>query len=89
MLEAMESAHIYHDSLRLLEVEPDACLLLLPGASDVPALESAEFWRRHGVGTISGFSVASSGVGRCHEAMVSWLSDSRIGNEKPEQVAAN
>ena len=87
VLEAMESAHIYHDSLRLLEFEPDACLLLLPGASDVPSLDRVEFWRRHGVGTISGFSVMSAGVKRCHEAIVSWLSDSTMAIEKPRQVA--
>lgn len=50
VLEAMESAHIYQDSLRIGNSRPDAALLLVPAAGGAPALESETFHERHRVG---------------------------------------
>ena len=73
VLEAMESAHIYHDSLRLDGATPKACLLLLPGTTSVPGLEQQSFIDLHGVGTISNFSVGGEGVERLKENLINWL----------------
>lgn len=80
VLEAMESAHIYHDSLRLSEIkastlgaiQPDLCLLLLPGTPEVPSLDKEEFWDMHGVGTLAQFAHGQSGVERCVLQIQSW-----------------
>ncbi|HEU4853180.1 MAG TPA: DUF2357 domain-containing protein [Telluria sp.] len=76
VLDGMESAHIYRDSLRLDERRPDLCLLLLPGATDVPSLETPEFWRTHRVGAISEFSIDHDGVLKCVRLIQTWLSGS-------------
>lgn len=62
VLDAMASAHIYHDSLRVCERAPGLAVLLLPSAAAVPSLEAISFQEQHGVGTISNFSPGSSGV---------------------------
>ncbi len=73
VLEAMESAHIYHDSLRIDSQPPSPCLLLLPGASDVGALEDSEFIRLHGVGAVFGFSAHGVGMERLKEHLMHWF----------------
>lgn len=73
VLEAMESAHIYRDSLRVGSLRPAWCLLLLPAPSDVPHLDSADFITEHGVGTISEFSPNGDGVGHCIARIVDWI----------------
>lgn len=62
VLEAMESAHIYHDSLRLGLLAPELAVLLLPGKAAVPSLEAKAFQQQHGVGAISEVNPAGSGV---------------------------
>lgn len=73
VLEAMESAHIYHDSLRLGETAPSPCLLLLPGKSCVDSLETDQFIEQHGVGSISEFSAHGAGVERLERRIEQWL----------------
>lgn len=73
VLDAMSSAHIYHDSLFLAGRRSDFCLLLLPGEPEVESLEKRETWEAYGVGTISGYSVGAEGVQRCVAAISSWL----------------
>lgn len=73
VLDAMTSAHIYHDALRMDDKPPEVCLLLLPGQPAVPSLEKTSFWRNHSVGALSNFSVGSQGVNRCAEALLHWL----------------
>lgn len=73
VLDAMASAHIYHDSLILAGRRPDLCLLLLPGAPQVESLEKTETWETYGVGTISDYSVGADGVRRCVAAISTWL----------------
>ncbi|BDB17756.1 MULTISPECIES: DUF2357 domain-containing protein [unclassified Pseudomonas] len=52
VLEGMESAHLYHDSLRWLERKPDAVLLVIPRGGEVRQLEDIGFQQQHGVGVI-------------------------------------
>jgi hypothetical protein len=69
VLQAMESAHIYHDSLRLSGRPPEAALLLLPGLAAVPSLEAPDFRAQHGVGAISQFAVKKSGTETLQELL--------------------
>ncbi|WP_250523451.1 MULTISPECIES: DUF2357 domain-containing protein [unclassified Caballeronia] len=73
VLDAMESAHIYHDSLFLDDRRPDLSLLLLPGASEVDSLEQCETWATFGVGVVSAYSEGMEGIERCVEAIATWL----------------
>ncbi|CAN7145707.1 DUF2357 domain-containing protein [Paraburkholderia terricola] len=72
VLEAMESAHIYHDSLRVRQQKPNFSVLLLPAEADVPHLEVDSFLFEHGVGTISQFSPGEPGVERCVDLIADW-----------------
>lgn len=76
ILGAMESAHIYHDSLRLSRQRPAFCALLLPGVADVPSLDEDSFLFEHGVGTISGFTSGGVGVSRCIRLIAQWVNSS-------------
>lgn len=69
VLQAMESAHIYHDSLRLSGRPPEAALLLLPGVPAVSTLEEPSFRARHGVGAISHFGVKKAGTDTLQELL--------------------
>lgn len=73
VLDAMASAHIYHDALYLGGRRPDYCLLLLPADAGVASLTYRETWQKYGVGTISEFSVGGEGVSRCVQAITEWL----------------
>jgi len=73
VLEAMESAHIYHDSLRVDGNIPAPCLLLLPGKPCIRALESDEYIEENGVGAISEFSKGSPGIDRLQIQIQQWL----------------
>ena len=74
VLEAMTSAHIYHDALRVDGYTAAFCLLLLPGNSSVLSLENALFWEGHGVGTISEFASGGQGLPAvCSLALSTWL----------------
>ena len=72
VLEAMESAHIYHDSLRLAGSRPELCLLLLPGSPDVPALHETGFWLQNRVGALGEFKIASKGIAECLDLISLW-----------------
>ena len=50
VLEAMASAHVYRDSLRIGERRADRALLLVPAGGGADWLEKAEFQRKQGVG---------------------------------------
>jgi hypothetical protein len=50
VLDAMESAHIYHDSLRWKGIKPDVSLLLIPRADKVMSLVSPTYHADYGVG---------------------------------------
>lgn len=73
VLDAMASAHLYHDALRIDQLPPELCLLLLPGPSRVPSLEQKAFWSAHRVGTLSNFSINAAGVERCAELVDDWI----------------
>jgi hypothetical protein len=73
VLDAMQSAHIYHDALRIGGQVPAVCLLLLPGASVVPELEAIEFIQAHGVGTVCGVSAEKDGRTRLASLLGKWL----------------
>jgi len=48
VLAAMQSAHIYNDSLRMNQARPTACVLLIPAKSQASELETQEFFDQHG-----------------------------------------
>ena len=50
VLDAMQSAHIYQDSLRVGQRRPEASLLLTPARTGATWLESPEFHAQHRVG---------------------------------------
>ncbi|MEZ5293428.1 MAG: DUF2357 domain-containing protein [Vicinamibacterales bacterium] len=50
VLDAMASAHIYQDSLRIGAVRPNASLLLVPAGKGAPWLEEPAFQSEHRVG---------------------------------------
>jgi hypothetical protein len=74
VLDAMASAHIYHDSLRVGSLKPELALLLLPGPATVKHLDEPTFWREHHIGTASGFSVDSEGTMKVGRLVEGWLS---------------
>lgn len=53
VLDAMSSAHIYQDSLRVGKRRPDASVLLVPAAGGAPWLEGSEFQATHRVGVVA------------------------------------
>ncbi|MYN15100.1 DUF2357 domain-containing protein [Pusillimonas sp. TS35] len=73
ILEAMESAHIYHDALRVAGRMPECCLLLLPGAAEIPELAAPEYAQENGVGAICDFAVGGSGLAGLERRMGAWL----------------
>ena len=52
VLDAMTSAHIYHDALRFNGRRPDSALLVLPNIRNAGPLSDAGFRQQHGVGVI-------------------------------------
>jgi hypothetical protein len=65
VLDAMQSAHIYRDSLRWFGHRPDCALLLVPQKGGVVALESKEYQSTHGVGVL-GLNVTEGIDEVCH-----------------------
>ena len=53
VLEAMTSAHVYHDSLRWNGRPADASLLLIPAGGAAPWLESRQFQQQEKVGVLA------------------------------------
>jgi hypothetical protein len=62
VLDAMRSAHLYHDALRIDHAPPERSLLLLPASGGAQWLEQTQFHEEHGVG------VAVLGAGTTSEA---------------------
>jgi hypothetical protein len=52
VLDAMSSAHIYQDSLRIGSRRPEASFLLVPCGGGAPWLEDAAFQAEHRVGVL-------------------------------------
>lgn len=52
VLDAMQSAHLYHDGLRWGEIAPDLALLCVPAGGGAAWLENPEFWIKHRVGVL-------------------------------------
>lgn len=52
VLDAMVSAHIYHDALRIDDERPNLALLLIPAGGGAPWLEDESFAHREGVGIV-------------------------------------
>jgi len=74
VLEAMESAHLYKDSLRWNGIRPAFAMLLVPAGGGVPRLEEPDFHAEHKVGVIA----LSPGLGR--ETVVSFLNNALAGS---------
>lgn len=52
VLDAMTSAHVYHDSLRIGPRRPESSFLLVPSSGGAPWLEDATFQAEHRVGVL-------------------------------------
>ncbi|PRP92411.1 hypothetical protein ENSA5_49190 [Enhygromyxa salina] len=52
VLDAMTSAHLYHDALRWRGHPPERALLVVPAAGGAPWLEKDAFHQAHGVGVV-------------------------------------
>lgn len=78
VLDAMESAHLYHDCLRWNGMRPEAVLLVIPRGGAVPALEDRSFQASNGVGVaIMGNNDDSVEIGnRLVDLLVGCASDS-------------
>lgn len=75
VLDAMASAHVYHDALRVGQAPPRPCLLLLPGEDTVSELESDAFIHAHGVGAIKRVNVDGVGEKRLGDLLTQWLAN--------------
>ena len=53
VLDAMSSAHLYHDSLRWRGRRPNCALLLIPRGGAVPILEGSQYRRDNSVGVVA------------------------------------
>lgn len=53
ILDAMSSAHIYHDALRRNEDRAQLSLILVPANKELEELAHQDYWRKHGVGCYS------------------------------------
>ncbi len=73
VLDAMASAHVYHDALRVGGVRPSPCLLFLPGEDTVPELEEDAFIEAHGVGAIPNIGVKGAGQEHLSDVLETWL----------------
>jgi PD-(D/E)XK nuclease superfamily/Domain of unknown function (DUF2357) len=71
--DAMESAHIYRDSLRMGVARPDQVHLLMPGPTSVKSIEDEEYWKKNQVGTISLFAPGGNGIAKCMSRLREWL----------------
>lgn len=85
VLDAMESAHIYHDALRLGSAQPSPCVLLLPGTACVAELEQQTFVKAHSVGAISSVRIAAPGLPRVQEVIADWLRACELGSDEHPQ----
>ncbi len=75
VIEAMESAHIYHDSLRVGKSKPVFCALLLPAEPGVQMLDTPAFLAEHGVGTISRCCPGGGGMARTIALIEAWAKE--------------
>ncbi|MNS65418.1 hypothetical protein D3C72_985830 [compost metagenome] len=73
VLDAMQSAHIYHDALRINHRAPTFSLLLLPGTNDVPELEAVEFIQAHAIGAVYNFRIDGKGSSSLAAHLRWWL----------------
>lgn len=78
ILDAMESAHIYHDALRLqtaatASTRPSPCMLLLPSSSQVPSIEAVEFIEANGVGAAAHYCFNGQGPATVSDHLARWL----------------
>ena len=68
-----QTAHIYHDALRVSGSPPSPCLLLLPGEPEIPALATDECIQSNGVGAIYAFIPEGAGIARLREMLDAWI----------------
>lgn len=76
VLEAMQTAHIYRDSLRFGASRISGCLLLLPAKTECEWLEAGDFFREHRVGAVANFSVGGTGRDTLHFVLRDWSANS-------------
>jgi hypothetical protein len=69
VLDAMASAHLYQDSLRMGERRPEASLLFVPSPGGAPWLEDAQFQAEHLVGVVPVWPGSPSHLPRAVEAL--------------------
>lgn len=70
VLDAMTSAHVYQDSLRVGDRRPEASLLLIPAGGGAPWLEDPAFHRQHRVGVVP---FPPAGPTLLPESLLDWI----------------
>lgn len=78
ILDAMSSAHIYRDALRLGEERAAFALLTLPGEPWSIHLDSPEYWAKHMVGTVSDCRPNSGGIAKVASWLFRWVGAARL-----------
>ncbi len=73
ILDAMGSAHIYRDALRLGEERAAFALLTLPGEPWSVHLDSPECWAKHMVGTVSECRPGAGGIQKVADWLLRWV----------------
>ncbi len=78
VLKAMESAHIYQDSLRMGSLRPEVSLLLIPSPGGAEWLEDPEFQAEHRVGAHAFIPGREAALPKMiADLMANWGSDKR------------
>lgn len=88
ILDAMESAHIYRDSLRLGEHRPEFALLLHPGRADVPEITEGSYWLTHRVGAQPLMCASKEVNSDVFNVINLWIHGADISAENKSEVVA-
>lgn len=86
IVDAMTSAHLYHDGLRWHGLRPERSLLVVPASGGAPWLEEPAFHAEHEVGVVVAGPEVTEGLTRALEVALARLDGSHV-SEVPEHSA--
>lgn len=81
ILDAMSSAHIYRDALRVGEEQAAFALLTLPGEPWNIHLDSPECWAKYMVGTVSECRPGAGGIKKVADWLLRWVRGSETAQQ--------
>ncbi|MDT3679254.1 MAG: DUF2357 domain-containing protein [Burkholderiaceae bacterium] len=82
VLGALETAHVYQDSLRLANQRPTRTLLLCPGAACLGELHNDTHWDKEGIGVVADVRPGGTGV----DTLVRFVSSRLCSERKTSDV---